>query len=207
MKTKLIEFLYILRHPSDGYLVMKQRKTGSLGLSLLCGFLWFFATVINQQYTNFRFNENDVLNTNVLYVILGTLVVYACFCISNWAVCTLFDGEGALREIFIVTGYGLVPYSTSLLISAIVSHFLEESESAFIDIIVTAGLIYSVLMIIIGMMRIHDYRLKSVLFSVIATLIFTLLIIFMCFLVVTLFLQLYSFINSIADELLTRKLT
>lgn len=207
MKDNLCELWYILRHPSDGYTTVKQKKTGSIGISFACAIVWFLATLIKQQYTAFRFSTNNILEINVFYVILGTIVIFLCFTVANWAVCTLFDGEGSFREIFIITGYSLLPYSFSLVCATFLSGLLDISEEIYISIILAFGFLYTVYMLLVGMMKIHDYSFKAVLLSIVATLVGTLLILFMGFLVVTLFAQLYSFIKSIINECLTRGLT
>lgn len=207
MKKQVQELCYILRHTSDGFSSMKHYKTGSMGLAFAAALAWFLATIIRQQYTSFRFNIYNTIDTNIIYIFLGTVVVFLCFTVANWSVCTLFDGEGSYREIFIVTGYALIPYTFSSLLATLLSHVMGITESIFISILTVVGFLYSAYVLCVGLMRIHDYRFGKMLMSVIATLVFILLIIFLGFLLVTLFSQLFSFIGSVVDEVMTRGLT
>ena len=206
MKESLRELGYILKRPADGFNEMKHKKTGSVKLAAFSVALWFFATLIEQQYTHFRFNEQDTLDTNVLFVLLGTVMMFLCFVISNWSVCTLFNGEGSFREIFIVTGYALIPYSAAILLSTLLSHMLGTAEGVFIQVLMAVGMLYAGLLLVAGLMQIHDYTISSTLMSVLVTLVGLLLIVFLGFLVITLFSQLYSFIASVVRECLMRGL-
>lgn len=206
MKQQIKELGYILRHPSDGFSTMKFNKSGSMSLAFISSTVWFFATLIQQQYTSYRFNELNTVDTNILYILLGTIVIFICFTIANWSVCTLFDGEGSYKEIFIATGYALIPYSISMIIATMLSHALGLTESVFISFITIAGLLYSTYILSIGLMQIHDYTFIRMLISVITSIIGILLIVFLGVLVITLFSQLFSFISSVIGECMMRGL-
>lgn len=205
-KNKINELLYILKHPEDGYNTIHTKKTGSVAIALFAGLLWFFSELFTKQYKNFRFNETNKVDINILYIFLGTFVVLCLFALSNWAICTLFDGEGTLKEIIIVSGYALYPYVLIKFINIILSYFLNLNEGVFITILTTVGLLYSVILICVGLMQIHNYSFLKLLASVIATLVGICLILALVFLMFTLFQQLYYFIYSIFDELMMRSL-
>lgn len=206
MKEKLIELRTILLHPSDGFDNMKYRKTGSMGLALIVVILWFIASVTERQYTNFRFNPFDTSETNIFFIFIATVVVFLFFTVANWSVCTLFDGEGNYKEIWIVTGYALLPYVISIFVTTLLSYVMTVNETAFMSFITIAGVLYSLYLLFVGMMQIHQYGFGRMLFAIVVSVVGIFMILFLCFLIIILFQQIFSFIGSVTEEILMRSM-
>lgn len=200
------ELLYILRHPSDGFELMKYNHTGSVILSLAIVLIWFVASVLERQAMSAWFNNFAVENTNVFYIFIATVVVFFFFTVANWSICTLFDGDGFYREIVIVVGYSLLPYVCSVFLRMILSQVMSLDESVFLNFITLAGVIYSVLLLVMGMMQIHRYPFLRLIIVLFFSVVGMLLIIFLCFLLIMLMRECLSFINEVIDELLMRNL-
>lgn len=200
MREKIKEFKYIMFHPEDGFYTMHISKSGSVFFAVIIAFLWFFAELFTQQYTSFRYNNYNKTNINIIYIFLGTFLFTILFSVSNWAICTLFDGEGSFAEILTVTGYSLFPYVIAKFISIIMSYILTVDESTFINFVSVIGLIYTVVLLCIGLIQIHDYTFTKMLLSVFSTILGVLLIVVFIFLLMTLFGQLFSFISSLFEE-------
>lgn len=198
------EFKYILFHPVDGFDMMKENKTGSSKLAVVIAFLWFAVASFERQFTHFRFNFFDTENTNVIYIFISTVVMYIFFCIGNWALCTLLDGEGSLHEIIIVTGYSMFPFVVSIFISSLMSNFMTVVEAPFMNFITTGGMIWTALLLLFGMMQIHRYDFKKTLVSILGSFIALALILFISFLIILLFQQIYSFTESVYKEIFYR---
>ena len=84
---------------------------------------------------------------------------------------TLMGGIGRLREIFIVITYSMLPLIVSNLIYTVFSHCLNESEGAFLSVLSVVALLYSVFMIIIGSIIIHDVSFGKFVAVTLATLV------------------------------------
>lgn len=75
---------------------------------------------------------------------------------ANWAVATLLSGIGKLKEIFTVICYSIIPMVFGNIIYIIFSYMLNADEGEFLLIFVTAMQLYSVFMVIVGSIIIHD---------------------------------------------------
>lgn len=201
------ELKYIIFHPEDGFSTLHQKKSGSVIIAAFSAFLWFLATLLSRQYTSFRFNENDTDSFNVFFILLGTVGIFTAFAVANWAVCTLFDGEGSLHEIFIVCGYAIIPYWFFQFIGLIFSHILSLQESIVMATFQVIGIAYAAVLLFIGFIQIHDYSFLKTFLSVVATVIGVFLIIFVIFLVIMLIQELFYFVSSIIEESMMRGLT
>ena len=204
MRGKGKEFLTIMFHPVDGFEQMKYQKTGSVGIATTIAFLWFVVASVERQFTNFRFNAFDVQNTNVIYIFISTFIMFLFFCIANWSLCTLLDGEGTLREIWICTGYALTPMITTMLVTVLLSNVMSVTEGAFIAMANTIGFIWTGLLLFFGMMQIHRYNVKMTVFSIVGSVVGLVLILFLSFLIILLFQQMFAFMKSVYEEIFYR---
>ena len=198
------ELAFILIHPVTGFEDLKYKKSGSVLLAFVISLLWFINSVLEGQFTGFRFNTFDTENTNVFYIFISTVVMFCFFVLANWSLCTLFDGEGTLKEIFIVSGYSIVPWVLSIFITMALSHFMLLEETAFLGFITIAGMLWSVFLLFHGMMQIHSYSFAKTLFCLIGSVIGIALLLFLSFLLLLLFQQMFTFLSSVYEEIMLR---
>lgn len=193
---------YIMLHPVTGFEEMKYKKSGSPLLALLIALVFFIASAVERQFTNFRFNGSDTENINIIYIFIATFVVFVCFVLANWSITALFDGEGSFKEIWLCCGYSLAPYTLSLLLGTVLSNYMTLQENVILGFISTAGILWSLAMIVLGMIQVHAYSLIKTILSLIGSVVGLLLVLFLSFLLILLFQQFYSFIYSIYEELM-----
>ena len=103
-------------HPVDTYDEMKFKRYYSWPLVLILCAIWFFIEIIARQYSGFRFSVAKPDSLNIFVIVSRTVLPYILFCVANWAVCTLMDGEGRFNEICTYMAYALVPYVVSLVL-------------------------------------------------------------------------------------------
>ena len=163
--------------------------------------LFYVVTVLNDTLGGFAFTVFDSESYNALYVLLSTVGLVILWSVTNWLVCTLAGGIGKMQEIFIVTCYSLLPILFAKSIRLVLTHLLVPSEGAFLDIFVVACTIYAVFMLIIGIMKVHDYEFGKFIGTTIFTVIGMLIIIFLIFLVFLISQQLFAWFKTLYIEL------
>jgi len=202
-RTKISPFRFLF-HPIDSAEELKVKKNGSMLTSLIILALWFVASVFNYALTNFRFNENDIDTMNLFLLFLTSVPVFIVAVISNWGVCTLMDGKGKMKDIWIGASYCLIPYIISSFVYVACSHFVIIEESVFLMWINWIGLLWTAFALLGFLSGIHDYSFGRTLVSVFLTIIGLLVVVFIILLVVTLVQQAYSFIYSVINEIMYR---
>lgn len=200
MESKRLLPFYTAFHPIDGFDQLKFRKLSSMPLSGLFVFLLLAVTTFAYFCTGFIFNRNQAADYNTFMVLLQTVGVFVLFVIANWAVCTLFDGKGGLKEIISVTAYALLPYILTKFICVILSNILLENEGAFITVISALGIIWSLIILILGLMTVHQYSFSKTLLFMAVTIFGMAVILFLIVLFFTLMQQTYSFVLSVIQE-------
>ena len=167
-------------------------------------FLLFVAMVVDRQLMGFAFNTAYVKVFNVVPLIVRSVVYFFVWVLGNWAICTLFDGEGTLKKICIYSAYALVPYIFGTYISVFMSNFLILDEAIWVNFISLLGMGWSVILMIQAMRAVHQYSFAKTIISIIGTLIAMLLILFLAVLLLSLFQQVYVFIVQIYQEIAYR---
>ena len=200
------ELLYILRHPSDGFEDMKQKEGGSVKLSTASLLLFFVASVLARQYTAPRFNFYEAASANIFYIFISSALLIMFFVIANWSVTTLFDGTGTFKQIYIVVSYSVTVYSVALLSKVALSYVLTIEEMFWLNAVIFIGFLYTVVLIFMGLMTIHQFTGSKNTVSILISLAGVAILLFLGFLLISLFGQLFEFIRSLADELLNRSI-
>lgn len=195
---------YTVSHPVDGYYWIRHIDKGSVPIAVLLVILFSFSFSFNRLFASFVVNELDPRTVNSLTELFGVLLLYLLLCVSNWSVTCLLQGEGRLKDIAITIGYAMVPFIFSFSFATLLSQFIADGEEAFYWLILGAGIVYGVLMILTGIMQIHNYSLAKTLLTLLLTLIAAFIIIFICLLLANLINQIYGFFYSIYIELIFR---
>jgi hypothetical protein len=204
MKTWRYPF-HILTHPIDGYEELRWTQKGSFAVSTLILLLFFISSLARKQLTGIHFNHNRPEDLNILLILFATIVLFALWVISNWAFCTLLDGEGTFRDIWIVSSYALVPHIATALIATVLSNFLILEEGVFLTWLQYFGTGWSVALVITALKVTHQYTFGKTLMSVLLTVVGIAAILFLSVLVVSLFQQVYQFVRTIISEIIVRR--
>ncbi len=203
-RGKIAYLFYTLIHPFDGHAEMRYNNKGSALISSVLVFLWFMVEAIKFNYRGFIFNSKEPQDFSIFALLVTTVGIAAMFCLSNWLFSTFFEGKGSLKNVWIHFGYGLVPMLVTSFIDVILSNVLTLDESFFINYISIVGVAYTVFLIVIGNGELHQYSFKKNIFSVLASAVGVLIIMFVVFLLFNLYVQLRDFLISVAEEIFYR---
>lgn len=203
-KAKIQYMFYTLTHPMDGFYEIRHRERGSVPLAILCVILFSFVYSMNKMTASFIVNDIDPRTVDSLDDLSGVLLLYLLFCVGNWSITCLMNGEGRLKDIAITLGYSLVPMTVCYVIGTIVSQFVAQNEEGFYSIIIILGTAWTVLLALSGVMIIHNYSLAKTMLTIILTVIAMLIIVFIVMMLSDLVNQVYGFGYSIYTEILFR---
>ncbi len=195
---------YIMAHPFEGFEDLRWKKAYNMKVAMVIVVLFFVISVCEQLMTGFMFNRNYVKIFNIVPIVIQTFVLFFTWVIGNWALCTLFDGEGTMKNICVNTAYALVPMLIGKVINIILSNCLLRTEEAFIVFVSYLTLIWTAVLLISGMKTVHQYTIPKTLLFMFITIFAMVVIIILLVLLVSLFQQVYVFVYSIYTELLYR---
>lgn len=207
-KRRNSEILYYLKrsifHPFDGFYEIRFRGHGSALLAVALLMLFGILRCVEYQYTGFIMNTNELETMNSISIFATTVLVLVLFAVSNWTVTTLLNGSGNLPAIVTVLGYSLLPYMFGVVVKVFVSNFIILEEAMILQVVVAIGLLWSIFMLIAGLLTIHEYTFGKNVAAIFLTFIAAIIIVFIGMLFFTLIEQMVSFIVSVAKEMLRR---
>ncbi|MCR5154892.1 MAG: YIP1 family protein [Lachnospiraceae bacterium] len=195
---------YTLSHPMDGYYWIRHADKGSVPIAIILVVLFSFSFTTNELLASFVVNDTDPRGVNSLYELAGVLALYLLICVGNWSVTCLMGGEGRLKDIAIAIGYATVPVTFGFIVSTIISAAVADDEQAFYGIILGVCIAYGLILMMIGIMQVHNYTLGKTLLTLILTFLAMLIIIFVLLLLSNLVGKVYNFIHSVYLELVFR---
>ena len=203
-KEKWQYMLYTISHPMDGYYWIRHKDRGSVPLAILMVIIFSICFTANRLLASFVVNDLDPRGVDSLFELLGVLAFYLLICVSNWSITCLMNGEGRLKDIAIAIGYGTVPISVVLVAATIVSRFIADDEQAFYTLLIVVGIAYGLIMMLMGIMQVHNYTLGKTLITLFLTFVAMLIIVFLLLLLSNLLGMVYNFFHSIYTEIIFR---
>jgi len=200
---ELVYANHLIIHPFDGYWDLKHEKRGSVRAS----FVWLALAIVTFFYqdvgTGYIFDPRQ--ETATIFVHIASVVLpVLLWCVANWCLTTLFDGEGSFKDIFIATCYALVPLPILIIPSVIFSNVALISEATVINLLVSFAFIWCGLLIFFGSMVTHDYSFSKNILTSVGTILGMAIIMFIGILFSTLLGKIVSFVSSIVTEIAFR---
>ena len=204
MQNALRRIWAVARRPIETFYELKYIRYINIPLTLALLALWFVSEVTARQFTSFRFQMYNPNELNILIQFISTVVIFALFCICNWAVCAIADGEGKFGEICSFLSLSLVPYIVFNFLGTALSNVLVLQEAMFLQIFTGIGLLWTGVLFFHALRIVHNYSAMKTVGVFLLTIFLIAVIAFILVLLFSLFNQVYSFGYSLYRELLYR---
>lgn len=196
--------LYVIVHPFDGFWDLTHEKRGSLAAANFILILTLITDVFRLEFTTFQFIKVNYERINFFTEMLGILLPFLIFVITNWALTTLFDGKGTLKDVYIASAYALTPYPLIVIPNTILSNVLAEEEDTFNYFFHDFSIVWAALLFICAMMMVHAYTIGKTILCIIFSIIGMAIVIFLLLLFFSLISDGVSYFYSLYKELIFR---
>lgn len=205
MKQTYIKFpLHVIFHPFAGFWDMKFERKGKMTVSMTILALLVLSTILQKQFAGFLVNYVDPRLLNSLDDLQYTVLPFFLFCMANWSITTLMEGEGKFKEIVMSTGYALLPIVLISLPMTFVSRFMTQEETAFYWLMNSLASLWFLFLLFVGNMTVHQYTPAKALLTLFLTVIAMAFMVFIGTLAFSLGAQIYWFIYDVYREILFR---
>jgi len=148
-------------HPTSGFWSVKHEGQGNLVSAVLVLILVTATYIIMRQYTGFIFNARDLTQLNLAKEAASVLIPFGLWCTVNWALTTLMDGKGTVRDIFVASSFALTPIILVNIPATLLSNVITMQEGSFYYLLVVISGAWSFVLMFIGTMVIHEYDFRN----------------------------------------------
>ena len=196
--------LRVIFRPINSYWSLMRENRGSMAAAITILGGACLMSVFQARFTGFIFTTQRTENINIVFEILKIVIPVLLFCICNWCVTSLLNGEGNLKAIFVGTSYALTPIILLFPFAIVLSNVMVLQEGDFYTVFLSLAMFWVTLLIISGNMRIHDYTLFQSIGILFLTAIVMFIIVFLSVLFFALMQQVIGFIRDVSNEIATR---
>ena len=201
-KTYWEELLYCFHlcfHPFDGFWDLKHEKRGSVRAASTILVLTILAMFYNSIGKGYLFNPEDNYSS-ILVSIASVAIPVILWAVSNWCLTTLFDGEGSFKDIYIATCYSLAPLPLFVILSTILTNVMTTTEGSMVNLLITFGFIWAIMLLFFGTLVTHDYSLGKNVITILGTILARVVIMFVIILFASLVVKMITFVIAIFKE-------
>lgn len=192
--------LHVIFHPFDGFWDLKHEARGSAVSATIILVLVSLSYVFARQYTGFAFNYTRIEELNMFMEFISVIVPFLLWSAVNWALTTLMDGKGTIRDIYIAGAYALTPIFLVNIPAIIISNYITIDEGTFYYLFLTLATAWALILLFLGTGVIHDYSLGKTVLTTIATIIGMGIVIFVSLLFVDVIDRIFRFFGEIYIE-------
>lgn len=207
MNKELIKFpLYVITHPFNGYWELKYEQSKKLNLMMSFGILLLLilTNVLGSQYSGFLVNIYNPDQMNSLMEITYVIVPVLFWCVANWSLTTLMDGEGKFVDIFTSTCFALVPMVIINFPWIWLSNVISLQETTFYYFCNSFAALWSMYLLFVGNMTVHQFTPSKTILTIALSLVAIGFMAFLCLLFFSLLQQIVSFVTIIYQEITLR---
>lgn len=104
-------------------------------------------------------NNVNPMEINSLAEICAVFLLFFLFCVGNWSITCLMDGEGRFKDIVTVCGYAMLPMILTFIPAILFSQVVAEDEEAFYYLLLAVGIAWFLFLVLVGIMTVHNYTL------------------------------------------------
>lgn len=196
---------HLITHPFDGFWDIKRENRGS---TRTASFIIIATVVTNCLYrytTPYLFQSDGFDKSNpVLLGLIQVIVPLLFWCVANWCVTSLFDGNGNFKDIYVYSAYSLIPLPFALVIMTVMGQFINLDQQPLYRIILPLTLMIVAFLLYAGTVATHEYSAGKALGAISLILVSIGIMVFILILVVTLSQQIIIFINDCTREITMR---
>ncbi len=196
--------LHVIVHPFDGFWDLTHEKRGSLAAANTILALVLITRILSLEFTSFVFMDVHWEYINLLMECMAILLPVLIWCLGNWGLTTLFEGKGKLIDVYIGTAYALTPYVLLNIPLIFISNMITWEELTIYLVVSIVALLWCALLLVFGMMMVHDYSFGKTLLFTLMSLFAMMVIIFLIALFFSLLSEFVGFFASLYREIVFR---
>jgi len=194
------EAFWVMTHPFQGYEALKYENKGKWSKALLLMGLYIIVSILQIVLISFTFEEYPIQFVDWEYIILYPLLYWVLWSVVSYGLTTISSGEGRLREVFIATSYSFTPFIFFSIPLTLLTHLMTLKESKFYDLFGNVLLIWVIFLLYVSVRETHSFDTGKAFGISILTVLGSVIMILLVFVLYGLGMNLIDFAQQIARE-------
>ncbi len=191
----------VARHPLDSYYDIGIGKSGNVIIASILYLLLFLAFMLYMIDKGFIYQYQDVRDMDISSLVIGFFAIISLFVVSNYLVTSINDGEGSLKQVFYLVSYSSLPVTVALLCVTGLSYVVTNNESFFMTVGLLTGVTWTLVLVFVGLMTVHNYTVKGTIGSIILTFVLMLVVVIVVMVITIMWDKVWSFLSTAGEEL------
>jgi hypothetical protein len=191
----------VLAHPFDFFYDIQLEGQAKWRHAIILLALMVIVHLLKISWTGYTFEGRASYQISVVFESFWLIVPWVTWCISNWAVSAILDGEGKFKDIVVSSAYAMIPYIVLTLPLALFSRILTFDEIGTYSTILYAIYLWVAFLFLMKVKVLHDFQFGKMLWITFLTLLGMLIIWFVGFLIFGLVNQVIDFIIGVIKEI------
>lgn len=195
---------YLLFHPFKGFWDIKHEKKGSLLTAGILLIAFLLSQICSSLYTGYLFSDGGLDDFNLFRELFKWFFLFFGWCLSNWCLTCLFDGEGTFGDIFKADGICFGTHDGVFLCPHSAQPLFVLTEATLYSMLMNIGVWWTVGLVIIGMLTTHQYFFGKTVVISIFTVFGMCIMAYIGLLFFDLLQQLIGFVSTVMQEIALR---
>ena len=201
IRDSLLYSFHVIFHPFDGFWCAQREGKGDVRAASIIIAVVTAVSILSRDLTGFIFRTSLTDDNNLAADLLSVILPVLLWCVANWSVTTLMDGEGSFKDIYIATAYALVPQVLVDIPMLLLSQVLVREEGRIYQALAMLGIVWTGLLLFTGLMTIHQHSFFKTLTTVLIAVVAMAAILFLVLLLFALIQQLVNFLYVFYKEI------
>lgn len=190
--------------PFKQFWELKYEGKGRLWVALTIVALVGFIFVMRAFYSGYLVSGGQWERINSVKEFAFIVIPFLVWCVANWSLTTLMDGEGTFKEIVIASGYAMLPLLLASTLQLAFGWMITLQELSFYSLFGTIGVLWFAGLLFVATLTVHQYTPLKTVVTMVLTVVVIAIIVFLALLVFSLIQQLVVFILTVYQELSLR---
>lgn len=192
---------HVLRNPLDFYYDIQEPDQIKWSHGVMLIILTYIVRMASLILISYHFETREAYQISFAHEFIWIIVPWMTWCVANWSVSTILEGEGKFKEIFVGSASALVPYIILTIPVTLLTNVFALSESVFYTTLTGFIFAWVGLLILIKVKVLHDFEVGKLIFITILTILAILIIWFLAIILYGLLVQFISFFFDIFKEI------
>ena len=189
------------RHPLDSYYDIRVNKKGTVPGASILYVLLFISFMLYMLGKGFIYQYYDVQDLDISSIVVGFFAIIILFVVCNYLVTSINDGQGTLKQVYMIPAYASIPLTCVLLGVTAVSYVVTTNEAFFLSVAMVIGVVWTMILLYIGLQTVHNYTAFETIKAVLLTFLLIFVVIVVIMIVTIMWDQVWTFLSTLGEEL------